>query len=387
MQRCAHGFAAHIAASPGWLAAGILHGMHAPYTVAFAALVAGGCAVHEATPTHSLADATGGHAPSGFDATAACDDWDAAVGSRDRAARSHVSFPETDPARSCFVPVRYGTRIRPDAIPAGCGYPAEAAVGRVVTQLEARAARYERIASGASGEPLPIDLACALPDDVRRVAADANARTMRALARRLPDHAPFPYAAVATFGYGRPEQGASALVPFRAGDACPVLDANELQLLDVNVTRASRAADAYFAGVAPVIVVSGGAVHSRLTEAFVLGYLLTCRFAVPATDVLLDPCADHTHTNLRNTGSFVVALGGRTAYVVTDDGLQSDYLEEWTWFDVIGGSIDRRALRDFGYLLGSHRRASVGMKAGFWYTPYRFWGDAPEGMGGLACVP
>jgi hypothetical protein len=352
-------------------------------------LAVAGCAVHEATPSHLRADATGGHAPWGFDAAAACDDWDAAVGPRDRGARSHVSFPETDPARSCFIPVRYGAGVRPDAIPRGCGYPEGAMAMQVEARLEARADRYERIAAGKRSGPLPIDLACALPDDVRKAAAGVNARTMRSLARRLPGHAPFPYAAVATFGYGSADQGASALVTFRAGagDACPALDARELKLLDVNVTRASRAADAYFAGVAPVIIASGGAVHSRLTEALLLAYLLTCRLGVPATDVLLDPCADHTHTNLRNTGSLVVALGGRTAYVVTDDGLQSDYLEEWTWFDVIGGSIDQRAIRDFGYLLGSHRRASVGMKAGFWYTPYRFWGDPPDGMGGLSCVP
>jgi len=108
---------------------------------------------------------------------------------------------------------------------------------------------------------------------------------------------------------------------------------------------------------------------------------------VPATAVLVDPCADHTHTNLRNTGSLVRALGGRTAFLVTDDGLQSGYLEEWTSFDLIGGSIDQRALRDFGTSLGSWRHASPGMRAGFWYTPYRFWAEPESGLGGLSCVP
>ena len=132
---------------------------------------------------------------------------------------------------------------------------------------------------------------------------------------------------------------------------------------------------------------SGGAIHSRLTEAFLLDYLLACRFGVATDAVLVDPCADHTHTNLRNTGSLVAAIGGRTAYVVTDDGLQSGYLEEYTAFDFLFGSIDQRAVRDFGYLLGSYRRASAGMKAGFWYTPYRFWAEPTNGLGSFTCIP
>jgi hypothetical protein len=128
-------------------------------------------------------------------------------------------------------------------------------------------------------------------------------------------------------------------------------------------------------------------VHAPLVEAFMLDYLLTCRLGVPATAVLVDPCADHTHTNIRNTGSLVRALGGRTALLVTDDGLQSGYLEEWTSFDLIGGSIDQRSLRDFKYLLGSWRHATPGMKAGFWYTPYRFWAEPEGGLGDFTCVP
>jgi hypothetical protein len=53
----------------------------------------------------------------------------------------------------------------------------------------------------------------------------------------------------------------------------------------------------------------------------------------------------------------------------------------------VGGSVDQRALREFGYLLGSWRRAGVGMPAGFWYTPYRFWAEPESGLGGLTCVP
>jgi hypothetical protein len=345
-----------------------------------------GCVLHASPPSRLPGDASGGRAPPAFARLIACSDWKQATGPGGEAAERHDSFPELSPSQSCFVPVRYGpggVDPRPDPIPPGCGYPAAGALAEIAL----RADRYERIAEGDTTLPLPVDLACHLAGDVRRAAARTNARTLRALARRLPGGPPYPYAAVSTFGFGQGSQGASVLLPWRPGDACPRLDARDLVPFDVNVVRAGRAADAYRAGVAPVVSVSGGAVHSTLVEAFMLDYLLTCRLDVPADAVLLDPCADHTHTNIRNTGALVRALGGRTAYLVTDDGLQSGYLEEWTFFDTVGGSIDQRSLRDFGYLLGSFRRASVGLRAGFWYTPYRFWAEPAGGMGGFTCIP
>ncbi len=348
-----------------------------------AALV--GCAVYHApSPSNPPGDASGGHAPPAFDPGLACSDWDHAVGPGGDAARKHDSFPEVDAARSCYVAVRYGPGgPRPDPVPPGCGYPGSDTVS---AELDQRAAEYERIADGAGGGTPPLELACPLPEDVRRASARVNARTLRDLAHRVAGRPPYPYATVSTFGFGHSEQRTSALVAWRPGDACPQLSKREMALLDVNVLRAGRAADAYAAGVAPVVTVSGGAVHSPLYEAFMLDYLLTCRLGVPATAVLVDPCANHTHTNVRNTGALVRAVGGRTAYLVTDDGLQAGYLEEWTFFDVIGGSIDQRSLRDFGYLLGSFRRASVGSGAGYWYTPYRFWAEPERGLGSFTCI-
>jgi hypothetical protein len=211
---------------------------------------------------------------------------------------------------------------------------------------------------------------------------------LRALAASGASLRSSPYTTVSAFGYGREEQSAGALATFRPGDACPAATSSEFRALSVNVTRAARAAAALRAGVAPVVTFSGGAVHSRAVEAFLLDWLATCHLGVAPDRVLLDPCADHTHTNVRNTGRFVVELGGRTAYVVTDDGWQRDYLEEWNLFTLVGGSIDHRAIRDFGYLLGSWRRASAGptSRFGFWYTPYRFWAEPRAGLGGLTCV-
>jgi hypothetical protein len=341
-----------------------------------------GCALHAEAPPRSPRGAATGHAPPGFDTRRACADWRAATSDGD--AREHDSFPELDTRASCFVPVRHERGgASAGGVPPGCGYPRGPST---IAALSAAAERNERIARGEASEPLPIELACKLPDRARRAAAAANARTLRATIERTRGRAPYPYAAVSTFGYGNAQQNASVLASYLPGDACPKLDKEGMMLLGVNVARAGRAAEAWLGGVAPIVTVSGGAVHAKVVEAFMLRALLACRFGVPETAVLLDPCADHTHTNIRNTGALVRAIGGRTAYLVTDDGLQSAYLEEWTSFDLIGGSVDQRSLRDFGYLLGSWRRASVGMKAGFWYTPYRFWAEPEAELGGFTCV-
>ena len=354
---------------------------------AFGALAIGhalaGCFVHSQAPAAPPEDARGGKAPRGFDPTRACGDWASAVGLDGSSAMSHLSFPELRP-EGCFVAVRYdGGRPTPDPTPEGCGYPNAGSAARVAME----AARYEAIADGRAAGPLPLDVACPLSDDVRRVTARVNARTLRALATRLTDGSKrWPYSAAATFGFGYRVQAASSLVPWRPGDACPEVSKADMDLASINIVRAYRAAEALHAHVAPVVTLSGGAVHSPLVEAFLLDYLVTCRFGVKPDRVLLDPCADHTHTNVRNTGGLVIALGGRTAYVVTDDDLQASYLQDRTIFSAIGGSIDQRSLRDFGHLVGAWRQASVGIDAGFWFTPYRFWAEPEAGLGGMSCV-
>lgn len=328
------------------------------------------CVRHADTPAQTTPCACGAHELE-IDRTRACGHWEEAVPA---SARSHVTFPELD-ARSCFVRVRYSDgRAKPDPVPAGCGYPS----GETSTIRARELARYDAIAGGDE-KSLPFDLSCSLPSAERILVARANAATLR-----RPTERTYAYAAVATFGYGAMQQLESGLSGWRPGDACPKLTTAQMQSLSANVTRAGRAAQAFHGGVAPVIIVSGGAVHSPLYEAYLLDYLLTCRFGVPADAILMDPCADHTHTNVRNTGGLIVALGGRSGYVVTD-GLQAGYLQEWTLFDLIGGSIDQRSLRDWGYLLGSFRQASVGEEFGFWLTPYRFWAAPRDGLGSLTC--
>jgi hypothetical protein len=346
-----------------------------------AAIALAGC-VHRGDPAPAdPPDARSGHAPHDFDRERACTDWRGVFGPLDPSALRHVSLPTSAPP-GCFVQVHYdGEKPRPDPTPEGCGYPGSRGVAE---RLEREASRYRAIAEGLAA-PLPRVLACSLPDDVRRAAARVNATTMQRLADESDPAHTTPYSAVAAFGFGWPAEDHAGLTDWRPGQTCPKLGKRQMDLLGVNVVRAGRAAAAFHAHVGPVVVVSGGAVHSNVVEAFLLDYLLTCRFGVRPDRVLLDPCADHTHTNARNVGSLVVALGGRTAYVVTDDGFQADYLQDSTLFQLVGGSIDQRSLRDFGYLVGSYRQASVGIDAGFWLTPYRFWAEPPGSKGAFTC--
>ncbi len=327
-----------------------------------------GCTVHAETPSAPHDDARAGFAPAHFDEGAACGHW-ARAARGDRHALDHTSFPESDRARSCFVRVRYdGENATPDPVPDGCGYrPRD-----VRSTLEREAARYDLVASGDTSS-LPKELACNLPDHVRRTAAAQNARALRAMASD-DSSLPYAYATIEVFGYGNPSHAGTPLDEWVPGDACP--HAIDLHRFSVNVDRAARGALAFAGHVAPVVVVSGGAVHSRLVEAFLLDYIMTCRIGVPEERVLVDPCANHTHTNVRNAGTLLRAIAGRTAYIVTDDTLQATYLQEWTVFNLVAGSIDQRSLRDWGYLLGSWRQASTPAAFGFWYTPYRFWADA-----------
>ncbi len=350
--------------------------------MALAGALVSGCFRHADLPTTPPTGALAGRAPKDFDPARACGDWVVAAGASDASVAVHDSFPERVEG-SCYVPVHYqGELARPDPTPRGCGYPMSAQSDRLATEK----ARYLRIAEGAEGNALPPELACELPRAVRSAAAAQNARALARVEADLAEGKTYPYAAVAVFGFGHRDQADSVLQGFVPGGACRGMSKPDMDLLTINVTRAGRGAMALSGRVAPLVITSGGAVHSTLIEAFALEHLVQCRFGVPADRVLVDPCADHTHTNVKHTASLTVALGGRAAYIVTDDGLQADYLEEWSFFSLLGGSIDQRALRDWGYLLGTWRRASVGMRAGFWFSPYRFFADPPSGLGSFTCT-
>jgi hypothetical protein len=366
--------------------------------LAIAAAALGACGVHYSTPRTRARDARFGYlggagpAPS---REALCRDWRGAVAARDPHATRHISFPETDPARACFTEVRYDPDgIRVGAPPPGCAYPA----ARDTARLTALAARLEAGAAVATqttslrGERAADEeqrlFPCGLRASQRALALRHDARVLRAEAARLeqPGAPRYPYAAVIAFGYGWPDQNLTSLVDWTPADRCHPPSRADMDRLGVMVPRTRRVAEALRAGVAPIAIVSGGTEHSRMVEAFAMLYLLRCLEGVRADRVLLEPCAEHTHTNLRNAGRWLVALGGRAGFVVTDDGMQADYLQEWNGFELVNGGVDARALRDWAYLLGAWRQAVRGPSEGFWFSPYRFWAEPREGLGSVSCL-
>lgn len=342
-------------------------------------LATAGCVMRTPLPMMAPLGPDLGIAPSDFDTASACSSWRWATTNAD--ARKHESFPEFSEL-GCFATVNYASGperiVSASDLHASCAFTPSSQRRRLLERAE----RYDAIARGERTS-VPLELACALTPERRRAAATQNARTLRALAE---DGRAYAYGAGITFGYGDSEQNESGLSAWMPGDACTTLDPARRALLSVNVQRADRAAETFRSGLAPVVIVSGGAVHAEPVEAFMLTHLATCEGDVPLDRVLVDPCADHTHTNVRNSGTLVRHLGARTAYVVTDDFIQADYLQEFSGFELLGGSIDDRSLRDFGHLLGSWRQASRGIHSGFWFTPFRFWGDPDPEMRSFACA-
>jgi hypothetical protein len=84
------------------------------------------------------------------------------------------------------------------------------------------------------------------------------------------------------------------------------------------VARLERALAAVDAGLAPSLIVSGGAVHSPDNEALLMREWLVERGLDPAR-IVVEPCARHTTTNLRNSGRILLGLGHTEALVVTSD--------------------------------------------------------------------
>jgi hypothetical protein len=116
------------------------------------------------------------------------------------------------------------------------------------------------------------------------------------------------------------------------------------------VARLQEAARDVAAGLAETVIVSGGAVHSEDNEALLMRQWLVDEGGVDRGRVLLEPCARHTTTNLRNAGRIVLAAGAREAVVVTSDEWvteQACYLG-FPWLS----SFHLRCLLELGYRVG-----------------------------------
>jgi hypothetical protein len=109
-------------------------------------------------------------------------------------------------------------------------------------------------------------------------------------------------------------------------------------LAEVGRKRTALAAEAYHAGKAPFILVSGGYVHpsqTRFAEAIEMKKALLADYHVPEEAILVDPHARHTTTNIRNAAREMYRYDvpmNKPALVVSDP-LQTSYIQSQPFAD------------------------------------------------------
>ncbi len=161
--------------------------------------------------------------------------------------------------------------------------------------------------------------------------AKENGPALAALAARDPRASHALYDLIVVPGY----------TPLDATEATPVVHPTAAARLDAAVAHLRG-------GGAPIILVSGANVHPDGTpyvEAMLMKrYLL--EHGVAESLVLVEPCARHSHTNLRNAGRFMLRYGLEKALVVTSRD-QAFYFAN----PRLSG-FEERCLADFGYRVG-----------------------------------
>ena len=119
------------------------------------------------------------------------------------------------------------------------------------------------------------------------------------------------------------------------------------------IDRLEAAAQELQSGAAATVIVSGGAVHSRDNEALLMRRWLIAR-GIDRQRIVVEPCARHTTTNLRNAGRIVLGAGGSEALIVTSDGdglaryFSQAYYLGFPW----RSSYHARCLVELGYRVG-----------------------------------
>jgi len=86
----------------------------------------------------------------------------------------------------------------------------------------------------------------------------------------------------------------------------------EVALSPGGMIRCRLAAIQYKKGVAPFIVVSGGRVHpykTKFSEAYEMKKFLMKTLQIPESDIIIEPHARHTTTNLRNCARLMFRYG------------------------------------------------------------------------------
>lgn len=111
----------------------------------------------------------------------------------------------------------------------------------------------------------------------------------------------------------------TSIIVLGAGPEDPLTPLSARGKLHVKV-----AAQRYFDGLAPFIIVSGAAVHprgTRFVEAVEMRRALIERYEVPAHAIVIEPYARHTTTNLRNAARLLMSMKApmnRDALVLSD---------------------------------------------------------------------
>jgi hypothetical protein len=124
------------------------------------------------------------------------------------------------------------------------------------------------------------------------------------------------------------------------------------------IARLEQAARDLGAGLAATVIVSGGAVHSADNEALLMRAWLLER-GVDRRRILVEPCARHTTTNLRNAGRIVLGAGKSEALIVSSDGEWLPGAGSWRFFEqsyYLGfpwmSSFHLRCVVELGYRVG-----------------------------------
>jgi len=124
-------------------------------------------------------------------------------------------------------------------------------------------------------------------------------------------------------------------------------DDPEVALSEMGRRRTALGAEAYHAGKAPFILVSGGYVHpsqTRFSEAIEMKKALLKDYNVPEAAVLVDPHARHTTTNMRDAAREIYRYQvpmNKPALVISD-AAQAGY--------IAGQPFADRCLKEMGYL-------------------------------------
>lgn len=117
----------------------------------------------------------------------------------------------------------------------------------------------------------------------------------------------------------------------------------------VAAARLDHAVELYRGGVANLVLVSGGNVRPAGTphnEALVMKQYLLER-GLSESAIVIEPCARHSTTNLRNAGRFMLKYHLRTALVVTSRD-QAFYFANGRL-----SSFELRSRAELGYMVGS----------------------------------